>query len=379
MRALYAFSGDPITYGHIDIVERAAKTYDQVTVAIGENPHKSGRYLFTTSERLALARDCLAYLPNVTCTSFSGLLGEYAFRHGFDVIVRGVRNNSDLEGELVQHAVVESLHEKLDMVFFPARRRLSHISSGVVKAIVAEGGDVSAYCPLRAKEELEKRLLGRFSVAVAGGVAAGKTYVARQLIELLSRSVTASYVSLDKIGHYILDTSEESIYVSTRDEIVRHFGDQVRQADGAIDRRALGQIVFNSEGLLQDLNDIMREPMLTRLYEETCSLPNGIIVLEGAIFVEANWTNLVNNNVILVDAPETVRQQRLMERSQIGAEEAKIKIERQISPETRRELMEARIKTQRWGRIWDVTDSGDNVAIGPIAEDLIRLADAPLS
>ncbi len=377
MRALYAFSGDPITFGHIDIVERAARTYDEVAVAIGENPSKSGKYLFPREARLNLASDCLSHLPNVTCVTFGGLLGEYAFRHGFDVIVRGVRNNSDLEGELVLYNVVESLHSSLDMVFFPARHDLAHISSGVVKAIVAEGGDVSAYCPLRVKEELERRILGRFSVAVAGGVAAGKTFVARRLVDKLSESTTATYISLDSVGHFILGHSQDSLYVSTRERVAQRFGPDVMNSDGTIDRKKLGRIVFADHQALDDLNAIMRDPMLARLYEETCSLPHGILVLEGAIFVEAGWTNLVNNNVILVNAPIPIRQQRLVQRAGIDADEALNKIHRQISPDERKTIMNERIARQRWGRLWEIEDSGDGVNVDRLAAQLIELANAP--
>ena len=94
MRAIYAFSGDPITYGHIDIAHRAARTYSEVVVAIGENPQKVGDYLFTSDERLALSQQCFDGLDNVSCVRFTGLLAEYAYRNDFDFIVRGVRNNS---------------------------------------------------------------------------------------------------------------------------------------------------------------------------------------------------------------------------------------------------------------------------------------------
>ena len=116
MRAIYAFSGDPITYGHIDIAQRAARTYSEVVVAIGENPQKVGDYLFTSDERLALSQQCFDGLDNVTCVRFTGLLAEYAYRNDFDFIVRGVRNNSDLEGEMVQFAVNDILHDGVDTV-----------------------------------------------------------------------------------------------------------------------------------------------------------------------------------------------------------------------------------------------------------------------
>ena len=84
MRAIYAFSGDPITYGHIDIAQRAARTYSEVVVAIGENPQKIDDYLFTSDERLALAQQCFDGLDNINCVRFTGLLAEYAYRNDFD-------------------------------------------------------------------------------------------------------------------------------------------------------------------------------------------------------------------------------------------------------------------------------------------------------
>ena len=350
MRAIYAFSGDPITYGHIDIVKRAAKTYDQVVVAIGENPQKQGKYLFDISERLFLAESCLREFQNVECVTFTGLLGEYAYRNAFDVIIRGVRNNTDLDGELIQFGVNETLHPTVDTVFFPTRRHLSHISSGVVKAIVAEGGDVSNYCPLFVKEELEKKILKRFTIGIAGGIASGKTYVAKRLVDAIGDTITASYISLDAIGHQVLEDSDP-IYLNTRNRIARLFGEKILRSDGSVNRRALGKIVFNNPAALMKLDEIMHEPMMTCLYNETREIATGVIIIEGAILVEAKWTNLVNNNVVLVDAPEEIRLKRLVERSQIKRTEALTKIRRQISSSERRAQIEKRIKKTRMGKV----------------------------
>lgn len=376
MRAIYAFSGDPVTYGHLDIVQRAANTYREVVVAIGENPSKSGKYLFSAEERLALARYCSQTLPNVQCTAFQGLLGEYAYRNGFDVIVRGVRNNSDLEGELAQFGVIESLHPKVDTVFFPTRRSLSHISSSIAKAIVGEGGDVSAYCPLVVKEVLERRLLNRLTIGIAGGIAAGKTLVSQRLIEALGNRIPATYVSLDAMGHYVLAATPEQIFRDTRRRIVEQFGKEVERPDGSIDRRLLGRLVFRDQAALTTLNRLMHEPMLARLYEETRSTRTGILILEGAILVEACWSSLVNNNVLLVDAPSDVRLRRLVSRGS-EPDEAAAKINRQISARERYEIMRQRLIEQRWGRLWQIENSGDEAELqrrlGSIADKLVEL------
>jgi pantetheine-phosphate adenylyltransferase len=372
LRAIYAFSGDPITFGHLDIVQRAARTYDEVVVAIGENPDKAGRYLFSQAERLAFAQRALAHLPNVGCVIFSGLLGEYAYRHGFDVIVRGVRNASDLESEMVLFSVIESIHPTLDIVFFPTRPELSHISSSVVKAMVAEGGDVSEYCPLFVKQELEQRLLGKFFVGVAGGIAAGKTYLAKRLVEVLRRRVSATYISLDEIGHYILANTEKPLYARTRQQIAAAFGPQVQRPDSSIDRKLLGRIVFHDTAALARLNQIMREPMLARLYEETREAPPGITVIEGAILVEACWTKIVNNNVILVDAPADVRHRRLRQDRDVPDDEAHAKIARQPTAADRRAALEHNIREHGWGRIWAVDNSDGEPDCEKLAGDLLK-------
>lgn len=383
MKAIYAFSGDPITYGHVDIVERAARTYEQVVVGIGENPRKSGRYTFSRDQRLAMARRALKHLPNVSCEVFGGLLAEYAYRHGIDVIVRGVRNGSDLESELVQFAVNESLHPTLDTVFLPTRHTLAHISSSVVKAIVVEGGDVSSYCPMPVKEALERRLLGRYAVGIAGGIASGKSHLSQELADALNQSGhPATLVNLDQIGHDVLGVSTYPAYAKTRQRIADVFGGELLLPDGSIDRRALGRIVFADAVALETLNGLMRDPMLARLYQKTRSA-TGILLIEGAILVEGGWSRLVNHNVILVDAPDPLRIARLCERDGVDESEARQKIDRQLSPQERLKLLRSHIDSADWGHIWEVSgDPSARPAAGAgswraLVDDIVRQAQLP--
>jgi pantetheine-phosphate adenylyltransferase len=368
MRAIYAFSGDPITAGHIDIVERAARTYSELLVAVGKNPAKSGRYLFDAEQRLAFAKSALAHLPNVSCTLFSGLLAEFAYRQGYDVIVRGVRNEGDLGDELTLYAVNRSLHSSVDTVFLPARPDLGHISSGVVKAIVREGGDVSAFCPLQVKQALEEQLLQRRLIGIAGGIGAGKSTIAKRLVDALLPDTPAVMVNLDQVGHFVLSNSDEPIYRATRERIAKRFGAHVQAADSAIDRRALGAIVFADGEALRELNQIMHEPMVARLYDETRRLGAGPIIIEGAILVEAGWTRIVNNNVVLVDAPESVRVQRIVSRDSVDEAEARRRIARQVSACERIAVLRERIQRDRWGQIWEI--DGEAPDLAPLLKSL---------
>jgi pantetheine-phosphate adenylyltransferase len=97
MKALYAFSGDPITYGHIDIIKRASKIFDEVIVEIGENPDK--KYMFDIDTRLTLTKKVLETISNVTVIKFSGLLVDYAYEYKIPVIIRGIRNSADYDYE----------------------------------------------------------------------------------------------------------------------------------------------------------------------------------------------------------------------------------------------------------------------------------------
>jgi len=242
MKAIYAFSGDPITLGHIDIIERAAATYDHVTVAIGANPAKVKGYLFTAKERLAMAKNAVESLPNVECVVFEGLLAQYAYRNGFNVIIRGVRNNADLEAELTLYNVNQIQFSNIDTVFFPARPTLSHVSSSVAKALIREGGDISKYVPIYVKQKLELKICRQVRIGVTGGIGAGKTFVANSLINRLPQS---RLIDLDEIGYYILDSSSEAAYQETRNNIAKVFGKEVLNKDGSINRRTLGTAAFH--------------------------------------------------------------------------------------------------------------------------------------
>ena len=104
--AIYAFSGDPITFGHIDIIKRAATVFDRVVVAIGCNPAK--KYLFSQEERTEMARRSLLNLKNVEVKTFQGMLVDFAYENNIDVIVKGIRSTTDFEYEMSLHNLGES-------------------------------------------------------------------------------------------------------------------------------------------------------------------------------------------------------------------------------------------------------------------------------
>ena len=157
--AIYPGSFDPITNGHLDVVMRAAKIFDRVTIAVLENREKRGRNLFTLEERLELIREAVhhAKLPNVDVDTFSGLTAEYARLRNVTVIVRGLRAVSDYEFELQIAHLNRQLNKDLETVFIMAGTRYSYVSSTMVKEVASYGGDVSKLVPAVSNRALKAK------------------------------------------------------------------------------------------------------------------------------------------------------------------------------------------------------------------------------
>lgn len=143
--AICPFSGDPITYGHIDIIERAASTFDKVIAAIGINPLK--QYMFTIDERLQMAKTALAYLSNVEVDSYEGLLADFARQKSVHTIVRGIRNTEDFTYEWQLHQINESIDATLETLWLPCSTGKESISSTLIKQSWLQGDDITWLAP----------------------------------------------------------------------------------------------------------------------------------------------------------------------------------------------------------------------------------------
>ncbi len=150
-RAVCPGSFDPVTNGHVDVITRAAALYDELVVAVLVNPGKAG--LFSVDERMALLRDAVADVPNVTVDSFQGLLVDYCRDNDIPVIVKGLRAVSDFEYEL-QMAQMNRELAGVETLFVPTAPQVGHLSSSLVKQIATFGGDVSGLVPKVVQERL---------------------------------------------------------------------------------------------------------------------------------------------------------------------------------------------------------------------------------
>lgn len=150
-------SFDPVTYGHLDIIERASAHFDQVIIAVLANRTKVS--LFTNEERIEMIRENTKHLPNVVVDSWYGLLVEYCRSHGVTTIVKGLRAVTDFDYEL-QMAQINYQAAKVETMFMATSPTHSFLSSSIVKELAHYGGNVSTMVPPNVDEALRKRVAG---------------------------------------------------------------------------------------------------------------------------------------------------------------------------------------------------------------------------
>jgi pantetheine-phosphate adenylyltransferase len=154
--AVYPGSFDPLTNGHLDVVQRAAKLFDRVIVAVAKNESKHP--LFSLEERRALVKKAVTHLPHVETDSFDGLLVEYVAARKAGAIVRGLRAVSDFEFEFQLALMNRKLDERVETIFMMPKDTYTFLSSRIVKEIARLGGDVTAFVPPHVQSALRKKL-----------------------------------------------------------------------------------------------------------------------------------------------------------------------------------------------------------------------------
>ncbi|MCL6449801.1 MAG: pantetheine-phosphate adenylyltransferase [Acetobacteraceae bacterium] len=157
--AVYPGSFDPVTLGHVDLIERASRLFDRVVVAVFRNPEKQP--LFSVEERVALLRTVTSHLPNVEVDWFEGLQVEYAGRRGAGVIIRGMRAFTDFEYELQMAQMNKKLNPSVETVFVTTSSQYAYVSSRVVKEIASFGGCVRGLVPPPVETALQKKYQDR--------------------------------------------------------------------------------------------------------------------------------------------------------------------------------------------------------------------------
>jgi pantetheine-phosphate adenylyltransferase len=154
-RALYAGTFDPFTNGHLDIVQRALKVFDEIVIVVAVSPNK--KPLLSTEQRVGILKKLFAHEPKVKVDSWSGLVVEYARQHSIGSIVRGLRPTGDFEIEFQMASMNRKINPECDTVFLMTSEKLYYISSSLVKEVFYHNGDVTSFVPPIVYEELKKK------------------------------------------------------------------------------------------------------------------------------------------------------------------------------------------------------------------------------
>lgn len=352
--AIYAFSGDPITYGHLDIIDRAAKVFDRVIVAIGINIEKE--YLFSLAERTKLATDATNYLTNVSVVSFQGLLVDFAYEVGAQVIIKGVRNPTDFEYESHLCHLGDTQAVGIDTFILVARQDLAHISSSSVKQIQKDQGLIHEYVPLNVKQSLEAKLSGQYIIGVTGEIGAGKSYISQKFVEFgQQQGIEVHNIELDLLTHQIYQELQEPAYLQLRTTLAETFGQEILNPDRTVNRQKLGEIVFNDFAKLTQLNQIMAKPILVRI-RRSLFQKKGLILLNASLLVETKMTYLSNNHLCLVKTDHQSQRQRLFDR-QLGEAQINRRLASQYTFDQKKKKLQEIIDQDNFGQIWEIDNS----------------------
>ena len=145
--AICSGSFDPITLGHLDVIRRAAAIFDRVCVCVSPNAEKKNQ-MFTPEQKLLLVRTAVAELPNVEAELFPGLLADFAVDHGANVIVRGIRNVTDMDVEYQMALINRGLHPELETILLPASPAYQHFSSSMAREMIRYHQPLEKYLPM---------------------------------------------------------------------------------------------------------------------------------------------------------------------------------------------------------------------------------------
>jgi len=326
---LFQLSADPIHYGHLALIGLATNECDRLVVLVTSSATKD--YTFTLAERTDMVRRAILQqfpeetdTPQIEVIASEAPLVDVYLREGCDVLIRGIRNKQDKEFEFRQVMHHWRFCPALQYQFIenvPAT--LKTISSSSVKSMVAQGFDVSELVPLFIKSKLERRILKQCLVGIAGRTGVGKSWVAKHLVECEfwdlglghkgNRIKTAAHhINVDELVRELLAEDSPGAQ-QVRDRISTLLGPEVLTEDQKeIVREELHKAILGASGDTLVKLHKTTAPHVHRLLRKHLRGKQGVILVEWARLVEdCDLTNMVNNDVILVDAPDVYRKKFL--------------------------------------------------------------------
>ena len=334
-RGLVTLSADPIHNGHIQLVKLAKQKCKQLFVLINNNDNKKDSYLFSHDERFKLAKAALSGMPEVSVIqSYSEVLSDIYISLNCDVLFRGIRNDKDQAYEEEQMSYHAMVYNKINPEYLSFRDK-SAISSSIVKSFVSHYIDVSKYVPTCVKKALEEKISKQYKIAITGGIAVGKSWVADSLVKSCdfkissirrfrpdyTQPISPCYNNKFSVNVIKFDDLIRSIYddsfpgaVEMKKEIDRVIHSyhpdnytSVFDSQGIFNKKMLASVMFNehtSPSLRLDIQKLT-QPFVEMKYREALKIAGpGLVIIEWAQLGEMNVGDWTNYNVIVVDSPD---------------------------------------------------------------------------
>ena len=337
--AVYPLTADPVHRGHVWVIQEAAKLFDKLYVALGENPEKKNKHLFSIEERVNFVKKSIDF-PNVEVEHFSGLLAHYA-KEKDAVIVRGCRSDEDFRYE---HKMAEfNSKYGLTTVVLPSQHGKSVTSSSALKAMVSEGCFVHEYTHPAVKQALEEKIQNISFVSVTGNSGAGKTYFCRELTKRANeQGLKTVHLDMDELIKSLY--KKDSVYYPQIKEDLK----ELLGSSKEFDLKSLGKDILGDEQKRKKLAEILKTPTTIEL-EKFVRDNEGLVLFDCAYLVEQDMLPLVNYNVIQVVCDEEKRKQRIIERDDLSNENLEARIKAQLpQEEIKKRILQAQ-KEQKHG------------------------------
>lgn len=376
-RGLFAFSADPITNGHLEVIAEASAECDHLIVAVMNNDAKKGKYLFSAEERVKIARKAIEEcgFGNVSVIVDEGLLTDLFLREGCDKLYRGVRNEEDLRYEKAQVVLLDlilpGIEDRTRMIM--TGKRIGHISSTAVKLFASYNADVAELVPAFVKAELERRVSKQIRIGITGGIAVGKTTVAQGLARQLGH-----HVNVDELVRELYREDGHGAQ-RLRDEIERVMGPGVLAADRRdVNRSVMAERLFAPTTGPAVYDEITRltAPHVDRKYREALKDKEGVIIVEWAQMAEMRMSHWVNHRVIVVDSPD---RERFAEKRGIAPEQLARVRAKQWSADRKAEALAAAGEAAKYGRVlawenrWRDDEAGRKADLAALVDQVMAM------
>lgn len=308
-KGLVALSADPVTVGHIHLIETARSHCHSLVVLVANNDAKKNSYLFALTERMQMVRRAISHLTHVEVYASDGLLVDAFLEYGCDILFRGIRNEADMRYEEEQAAGNAYIYPRMEsrVSYLKASPLYAGVSSTIVRAYASHHVDVTPLVPTQVKAQLEERLHGQYKIGITGVIASGKSYVAQALCaQAQSWKMPTSIINIDELIRELYAEQSDGAQ-SIREELAQLLGEDVLTSDRrGIDRQRAAAKLFDQDApteLIRQVSELVR-PHVDRLYRKALKQARGLVIVEWAQMAENNMSGWTNHNVIVVEAKD---------------------------------------------------------------------------